>query len=198
MAPSNLDAITSELQRQRNLVHERATALRSDLWTEEKDLARIDAALVALSGEAAKPASNGSSAKRPKRTAQTPSAKKADVIAAVRQVLERSGALREDILKNEVEAELTKVGFNRSGFAMRFKEALQDSQFVHSPGGLRLAGEPKAVVVGATQSSRRTSALSNGHSVSSTIAPTSTHSESTTQFAKQDPKVERIRTPDAS
>jgi hypothetical protein len=197
MESQSLDVIASELQKQRNLVHQKATALRSDLWTVEKDLARIDAALAALSGEAAKGESNGLTEKRPKRTAQSPSAKKADVVATLRQVLERSGDLHEDVLRSEVEAELTKAGFNRSGFAMRFKEALRDSQFVPSSTGLQLASGPDAVVVGATCSDTRTTAVSNGHPVSSTIGRTCTHTEPSSQSPKGDPENERRRTPEA-
>jgi hypothetical protein len=135
----NLDAIASELQRLRNQKHQQATALRSDLWTVEKLVARIDAALVALSGEATKADGNGHTAKKTKRTLETPSAKKSDVIAAMRRFLEKEEVTPVDALRKQVEALLTEDGFNRFGFAMRWKEAIQDSQFVVTPEGLKLS-----------------------------------------------------------
>jgi hypothetical protein len=177
MESQNLDAIVAELRKQRCVVNEKATALRSELGSLEKDMARMDAALVALTGEA-KAASKGGKDSRPKRTTQTPSAKKADAIAAMRRVLEKEGVLESDALKKAVEAQLASEGFNRSGLAMRLKEASQDSQFVETPAGFRLAEESMTVSKTSSQGHGRKLGSSSTGMSSLTTAPTSGETES--------------------
>jgi hypothetical protein len=139
MESESLDAIASALQKLRNQENQKATTLRSDLWKVEKVVARLDATLVALTSEQTKADSNGPTAKRSKRSLQTPSAKKSDVIAAMRRVLEKEEVMAADALKKQVEALLTEDGFNRFGFAMRWNETIQDPQFVATPEGLKLS-----------------------------------------------------------
>jgi len=74
MESQNLDAIAAELRKQRNLIHDKATALRSELSSLEKDTARIDAELVAFSGEEPR------------------------TIAALREKLEKENELLDDFL----------------------------------------------------------------------------------------------------
>lgn len=164
MESQGLEAVTSELQRHRNLVHQKATAVRSDLWTVEKDLARIDAALAALSGNATNTPSNGSNAKESRRTSRGPSAKKADVIATMRRVLEEEQVMVADALRHQVESLLTERGFNRFGFAMRWKEACQDSQFIATQTGIRLAERDTTESTEMTHDHMRGSSVTNAAS----------------------------------
>ena len=111
---------------------------RSELSLVDSDLAKIDAAIAALDGKevplAAKPAKPGK-----KKAKQGPAVGKADVIKFLRTILEKEGVVEEPTLKTLVEEQVTQAGFTRMGFALRFKEALAESEFVDSPGGVRLA-----------------------------------------------------------
>jgi hypothetical protein len=141
MESKNLTAIASELRKQHNLVHERASILRTELGVLEEEAARLNAALAALSGSTPKAVSNALKAKAPRRTTQTPSAKKSDVISAMRRVLEREDVMEAGELKKQVETLVTEAGFNRFGFAMRWNEACHDPQFTETAGCFRLANE---------------------------------------------------------
>jgi hypothetical protein len=141
MESKALVAVANELRKQHNSLQESVTARRTELATLEEELSRIDAALAALAGNAPKPVNNGSKAKVPRKTTQTPSAKKADVIAAMRRVLVTEDVLEASELKKQVETQLAEQGFNRFGFAMRWNEACHDPQFVETPEGYRLAHE---------------------------------------------------------
>src|SRR5687767_30668 len=103
MESHSLEAIASELRKLWNAATERATELSEELATLNDETARFDAALTALTGNPTKASSNGHKAKAPKRTTQTPSARKADVIAVARRVLEKEKVMRADLLKKRVE-----------------------------------------------------------------------------------------------
>jgi hypothetical protein len=138
MESQSLESIASELRKLWNAATEKGIALKEELATIEDETARIDAALSVLSGSAPKATSNAQNAKAPKRTTQTPSAKKADVIAVARRVLEKEEVMQADVLKKRVEDLLTESGFNRFGFAMRWKETVQDPQFIDTKEGMQL------------------------------------------------------------
>jgi hypothetical protein len=147
MESSHLNTIVDELRQERAALQEKITHLRSQLEGLESDRQRIDAAEKALSGEATKP--NGAKTGRTKVAKASPSPKKADVVAAMTRVLRSAGELSLDALKRTVEGDLTAEGFNRSGFAMRFREACEDALFLPTDGGLRLA-TPSQVVANET------------------------------------------------
>lgn len=139
MESKALVAVANELRKQHNALQENVTARRTELATLEEELSRIDAALAALAGNAPKPVSNGARTRQLRKATQTPSAKKADVIAAMTRVLKTHQEMEADQLKQQVEKLLTQEGFNRFGFAMRWNEACRDPQFSETPNGFRFA-----------------------------------------------------------
>lgn len=138
METQGMDAIIAELQKHRTDVHQRVAVVQQELGSLERELARLDSALLALMGESPK-AAIALKAKAARKTSDAPSAKKAHVIEVMRRILVAKQPLQASDLKAEVETELTRAGFNRSGFAMRFKEAVQDPRFLGSEAGIRLA-----------------------------------------------------------
>lgn len=138
MESKSLDLIKDQLKKERTQLDGKAQKLRTELSLVDSDLAKIDAAIAALDGKevplAAKSAKPGK-----KKTKQGPAVGKADVIKFLRAILEKEGVVEEPTLKTLVEKQVTQAGFTRMGFALRFKEALAESEFVDSPGGVRLA-----------------------------------------------------------
>ena len=55
------------------------------------------------------------------------------------QILGKNQTIRIDALKSQVEEEITKAGFTRMGFSLRFKEAMADSKFKETSEGVRLS-----------------------------------------------------------
>lgn len=138
MQSKSLDAIKDQLKKERTQLDAQAGKLRSELAELDSDLEKVDAAIAALDGKEAPSAPK--SAKPGKRKAkQGPAAGKADVIKFLRAVLEEEGVVEEPALKKLVEEQITQAGYTRMGFALRFKEALAEAEFVDSPGGVRLA-----------------------------------------------------------
>jgi hypothetical protein len=134
-----LTVISDELQQERTKVESEATRLREQLVAVEASLTRIDAALAALDGTHAFPKQPKASKAADMKKIATPSPKKVDVIQAMVATLEREPVLDTDVLRQRVEDELQKQGFNRFGLAMRLKEARQSPQFITTPAGIRLA-----------------------------------------------------------
>jgi chromosome segregation ATPase len=148
MESSRLTAISAELQQERTQVTSEATRLREQLAAVETSLTRIDAALAALDANCPLPRASKQSRPSDAKKITTPSPKKADVIQAMRTVLEQVEVLAPTALKMRVESELQKLGFNRFGLAMRFKEACDSPQFLETPIGLRLVEERTLASVG--------------------------------------------------
>lgn len=144
MESENLSTIVSALRTRRDLASQKAVTLKSELAAVEAEESRIEAALAALSGESPKPTNGNSKPKSTRRAPQGRAAKKADVIAAIRRVLDQEHVLPADALKSRVESLLIEDGFNRFGFAMRWNEASQDPQLVPTSEGLKLRGNMKA------------------------------------------------------
>ena len=135
MESTRLMTIARELQQERTQVAAEAARLREQLAAVDTNFARIDAALAALDGT---PRTAKSSKPPESKKCGTPSPKKVDVVQAMLAVLQQDEVLEPDALRKRVEVELQKLGFNRFGLAMRFKEACQSPQFVETPGGFRL------------------------------------------------------------
>lgn len=141
MESSRLEVIQQQLQQERSEVHAKADQLRDQLHRLDDELARMDAALAALAGT---PLASGKAAKaKERKKVETPSPKKADVVAVIRDTLHKKGVIEPDALKAVVEQQLVAAGFSRLGLAMRFQEALADSRFVDTPAGIRLKEEEK-------------------------------------------------------
>lgn len=144
MDAKNLAGITEQLEKERTALSTKADRLRTDLAGIESDLKRVSAAIAALTGHAeptpSKKASSGTTKKSGKKAAG-----KADVIRMIHSVLSEDAVLEAAELKARIEKLLAKEGFSRLGFALRFKEAISDSQFVDTPGGIRLS-EAKELV----------------------------------------------------
>ena len=147
MESRSLEAIKEQLQKERDQLHAKAEKLRGELATLDSDLSRIAAAIAALDG--LQPSLAAVKAGKPlkeRKRLLNPAAGKRDVIEYVRAILESEGVVEQSALRSLVEAQLTKAGFTRMGFSLRFKEALADAQFVDTPAGVRLK-EEKAVAV---------------------------------------------------
>lgn len=141
MESKTLVSVANDLRKQHNAIQDIVGTRTAELAAYQDELSRIEAALAALTGDLPKPVANATKSKTTKRSAQTPSAKKADVIAAMRRILEVQDVLEVVALKSQVETQLTEEGFNRFGFAMRWNEACRDPQFMHTADGLTLRGE---------------------------------------------------------
>lgn len=145
MESKSLDAIKEQLRKERSLLEAKAEQLRTELFSLDDDLSRIDAAIAALDGAELSPAT-GKVKRKPKEKQPTKhlAASKADVIKHVRSILEQEGVVEEEPLKALVEERITESGFTRMGLSLRLKEALGDSQFVDTPAGVRLKEEKLA------------------------------------------------------
>ena len=137
MDAKNLAGITEQLEKERGTLEAKAAKLRTELSGVESDLQKITAAISALTGNPASTVSKKTASKAKKGMKKA--AGKADVIRLIRSVLADDAVLEEHQLRTQVEEALGQDGFSRLGFALRFKEALSDPQFVDSPGGYRIA-----------------------------------------------------------
>ena len=126
MTDIQVEAIVEELTREQAKLRERLAALKCELAEIEAALARVNGALDALRGK--------DSGKRMRR----PAASKQEVIELVEAVLSANQPLSRDSLMQEVEKRILSSGKSRMGLALRFKEALSESQFVVTPEGIQL------------------------------------------------------------
>lgn len=134
-----LDTIKEQLQKERSQIETKADKLRAELSELEDDLIRISSAIAALEGTEL-PAAGGKAAKgKERKKISAPAAGKADVIEQVQKVLRKKGVVKDEELRSLVEEEITKAGFTRMGFSLRFKEALADSKFKQTPEGVCLS-----------------------------------------------------------
>jgi len=142
MDSKNLVDLIGQLGKERDGLDAKANKLRAELAQVETDLGRINTAVDALTGK--EPATSPKKAPK-KRKAGKPAPSREDVTGQMVALLEGEGVLVEEQLKEKVEARLIKEGFSRMGLALRFKEALNDEQFIDSPGGIRLVSAEEAV-----------------------------------------------------
>ncbi len=125
MTDIQVEAIVEELTREQARLRECLTALKTELAEIEAALARVNGALDALRG------------KGKAKTTRRPAASKQDVIELVETILGERQPLRRDALRQEVEQRVLASGKSRMGLALRFKEALSESQFVATPEGIQ-------------------------------------------------------------
>jgi HPt (histidine-containing phosphotransfer) domain-containing protein len=133
---SSLSSIQSQLESQRDDLANKAAVLRTQLSSLESDVHRIDAALAALTGTqvAAKGQEAGEPKQKKERKAASPAIGKSQVIELINKQLKGQEAIVVDELRRRIEAELGQLGFSRLGFALRFKEALDDKAFTVANG----------------------------------------------------------------
>lgn len=134
-----LDAIKEQLQKERSQIESKAEKLQADLSGLREDLVRISSAIAALEGTELHAAGGKAAKAKERKKITAPSAGKADVIRLMEQILGKKQTVRIDALKSQVEEEITKAGFTRMGFSLRFKEAMADSKFKETSEGVRLS-----------------------------------------------------------
>jgi hypothetical protein len=101
-------------------------------------LSRIAAAIAALEGSQPHALRAKPPKEKPRKKSSAPAAGKANVIRWMEQVLRQEQGMPSETLRSLVEDELTKAGFSRMGFSLRFKEALADPRFEELHGEVRL------------------------------------------------------------
>lgn len=144
MESSSLASIKEQIEKERSSLRAQANRLEAELASVELQLGSLDKAFAALTGQEATPAKKPATKKR----VDKPAAGKSQVATMLHSLLSDRGVLEETQLRQEVESQLSKDGFSRMGFALRFKEALQDPRFVDTPGGIRLKEQQEAVLQG--------------------------------------------------
>lgn len=137
MEANALETIKGQLQDHKNRTAAAAASLRIELADFDTELARVDAALAALSGTA----TASKSSKLPKKPAcepkvLAPAANKAQVIKLITAELNKHEVITEDMLRASIEQTLVDTGHSRMGFSLRFREALSDPRFVHGATGV--------------------------------------------------------------
>lgn len=142
MDSEGLKAFVETLEAEKQALSTKADTLRTQLSGFDSAIKRIDAAIAALQGDGS-PAPPEKSLKAKKPSKKAPG--KAKVSELIKSVLARNGVLPEAKLREDIEAELKSEGYSLLGFALRFKEAISDSQFVGSPQGYRLKDAKQAV-----------------------------------------------------
>ena len=136
MTESQVEKIVDELTREQTRLRESLTVLKRELARIEVALTRVNGALNALRG-------SGKG-----KTMRRPAANKLDVIELIEAVLREQQRLSRSDLKQVVEQRVIAGGKSRMGFALRFKEALSEPQFVETPEGVHLEdGEAPALVL---------------------------------------------------
>lgn len=120
--------ILKRLRDEHELLALKRTKLKHATKENEDELKRIETALSAL-GE--KPA-NRKSSKR--------AATKNNVIAVIELALQERSPRKKEELMECTKLAIADGGKSLQGFALRFKEAIQDSRFVDTPEGYRLHG----------------------------------------------------------
>lgn len=137
MATNNLNALAANLEEQQALLASQAESLRSELTGIEDGLARIKAALAALTGPRL-PAQRETAPGKKRSKTGVPSVSKATVIELISQELTQTKSIEESNLKSRVEKLVIASGHNRSGFSLRFSEALSDARFQKHVNGISL------------------------------------------------------------
>ena len=131
MTESQVETIVEELTREQTRLQARLTQLKAELAKIEAAMTRVNGALAALRG-------NGKA-----KTMRRPAANKQDVIALIEAVLHEKQQLSPSALKHEVEQRVIASGKSRMGLALRFNEALSESQFIETQAGVELRdGQP--------------------------------------------------------
>lgn len=125
MVQFTLETIKESLSYERTTREAEIAEILADLETKKAELQGVISALAALTGEPlAIRNGNGHKRVRPSK----PSANKEDISKLIASVVRDEEALGDEGLKERVEEKLVAAGFNRLGFALRFKEALAEAK----------------------------------------------------------------------
>ncbi len=129
MASIRISTILDELRVEEAEIQQSLDRLRGQVKTAEAQLIQVRKALSSLKG-------------RPQvaTAAKRPTATKEEVVIAITHVLQSNGSATEDELKSLVEKRLKTQDKSRTGFVMRFRNALKEPQFVRTGSNLSLAG----------------------------------------------------------
>lgn len=152
MTPA-IEAARTALQSQLSPIARQLDDLESKATDLRNQKVQLEAALKALDAPA-------KAASKPKRKPSQPAAKKQEVITACRRLLAREHALTADELERRVGEALKASGRTLAGYALRFKEAMQNEAFETADDGV-------VVLVEAGSGSRRKVAVSKSQSVAS-------------------------------
>lgn len=128
MNNDRIGAVLRELKAEEGELKKKVDVTREALKKEQAQLTHVQKAIATLTG---KPA-NGS-----QRHAPTPSKK--EVLQDIVSYLETNGPTSQEDLKAHVEAQASSRGQSRTGLAMRFKNALKDTQ-------IRLEGDRASLI----------------------------------------------------
>jgi hypothetical protein len=135
MGKSRLADIREQLVAEQKRVAEELEAARGKVKELEREFEQVEKMLSV--GEKR----TGKGKGHPKKKA----ASRGDVSEVIASVLRDLGVVPQEKLKDTVEERVVAAGFARTGFALRFKEALKEERFVDSPGGFRLADDTAEV-----------------------------------------------------
>lgn len=130
MRSTRISTIVDELRVEEADIQQSLDGLREQMKTAETQLARIRKALSSLKG---KPQNTTASRK--------PTATKEEVVEAITHALQTNGSATEEELKSLVEERLKSQSKSRTGFVMRFRNALKEPQFVRIGSKLSLSGD---------------------------------------------------------
>lgn len=138
METQGFQVITNQLREQKDQLTAEANTLRSKLSVLEDHIARIEAAAAMLSGTTLPSSAVAKAAKKERKKSLAPSPTTVQVIALMENAISECSSISESELKTLVEEQLSQSGYSRSGFALRWKEALSDERFRTAPDGVSL------------------------------------------------------------
>ena len=134
MTDTQINSIENDLTEAESQLIATLDGLREQVALNEAKLKRVRKALRALTGESAT-----------KGRMKKPAANRSDVCTAIASVLEQQEVAAEADLKTAVAQRISTTGKSLQGFALRFRDALADSErFVNTPDGYRLASQEVA------------------------------------------------------
>jgi len=130
MVQATTEAIVNDLNKLERSLETKVTNLKQQLQEAQSELERTRGAVRQLTGQKSKSKTKSPNGK--------PSPTRAIVIETAEAVLRHKKVMSEDKLKVTVEKLLVEANYSKSGYALRYREALADERFVETPGGYRL------------------------------------------------------------
>ena len=127
MSEPQIDTIAAELDKLVGSLEAKLADQKQLVQETQSELDRTKRAVRELTGQKGKPKAKSANCK--------PSPTRALVIETLEAVLRRKQVLPEAKLKATVEKLLVDANYSKSGYALRFREALADERFVDSPQG---------------------------------------------------------------
>ena len=118
MTSKRLSTILDELRVEETEIQRNLERLRVEVKSAESQLAQVRKALASLKG------------KQNTAVAKKPTATKEEVVRTIESILQAVGSVQQEELKIKVEENLKTQGKSLTGFAMRFKNALNEPQYM--------------------------------------------------------------------